>query len=63
MEMVVVFPAPLGPSKPNISFLFIENDMPSTAGSSVFLNVFVKFWISMIAGLLMLFTPVSNSSY
>jgi hypothetical protein len=55
MEIVVVLPAPLGPSNPKISFLLIEKDIPSTAGSEAFLNVFVKFCISIIAGLFISF--------
>ena len=31
MLMVVVFPAPFGPSKPTISLRFTSNETPSTA--------------------------------
>ena len=54
IEIVVVLPAPLGPSKPNISFRFIEKEILLTAGSVACLKVLVKFCISMIAGLLIL---------
>lgn len=52
IEMVVVLPAPLGPSNPNISFRLMESEMPFTAGSVAFLNVLVRFFVSMIGVLL-----------
>jgi hypothetical protein len=49
MDMVVVLPAPFGPSRPKISFLFMEKEIPSTAGSVAFLKVLLKFLMLMMA--------------
>ena len=52
MEIVVVLPAPLGPSKPKISFLLIENDIPFTDSSVAFRNFFLSPSILMMASAL-----------
>jgi hypothetical protein len=50
IRIVVLFPAPLGPSKPKISPFFMSNVMLSTATKSP--KVLVKFWTTIIDSLL-----------
>lgn len=46
IRMTVLFPAPLGPSRPKISPFFMSNVMLSTATKSP--KAFVKFWTTII---------------
>jgi hypothetical protein len=49
MEMVVVLPAPFGPSKLKTSPVWMSNETPSTAVKSP--NFLTKFWTSRIGGM------------
>src|SRR6218665_408055 len=65
MEMVVVFPAPLGPSRPKIEWAGMENVILSTAGVAFPLYAFIKWSTSMaaltgITGDLLAFSPFSG---
>jgi hypothetical protein len=48
MERVVVFPAPLGPSRPKISPCSISKDMLSTATRSLNRRVRFSIWIATV---------------
>ena len=56
IRMVVVFPAPFGPSKPKISHSLTSNEMLSTAVKSP--NFFVRFFTSIIVWFSKLSSPV-----
>jgi len=48
IEMVVVLPAPFGPSNPKISPCFSSRSMPSRATTRSFDSILVRFSISTI---------------
>src|SRR5687768_5815443 len=49
MEMVVVFPAPFGPSRLKISPSLMSNEIPLTAKKSPYF--LTRFWTSRMAGI------------
>jgi len=57
MEMVVVFPAPLGPSRAKSSPGATVNEMPSTAFVSAFLYRLTKLVTSIMGGVINLLFP------